>query len=126
VPHGPVVLNNIKVDNSTIGAINTGNVHSIDVSLTHLHNAGNDRARDALKEVTEAVLKDPTLQETLKQELLEQIAFLGEQSTVAAKDRKPGLIKASLDSIGRTAATATALTTIWQTVDPILRSVFGY
>ena len=46
IPQGPIILNNIKVDNSVVGAINTGNVRVIDVNLTHLHNAGNDRARD--------------------------------------------------------------------------------
>ena len=45
----PMIFNNIKVENSVVGAINTGNVQAIDLSLTNLHNAGNDTARDALK-----------------------------------------------------------------------------
>ena len=33
---GDLILNNINIQNSNVGAINTGNVESIDVSLTFL------------------------------------------------------------------------------------------
>jgi hypothetical protein len=46
IPRPPSTLNNIKLDNSVVGAINTGTVKTIDVNVTHLHNAGSDRAGD--------------------------------------------------------------------------------
>ena len=125
IPQGPIILNNIKVDNSVVGAINTGNVRVIDVNLTHLHNAGNDRARDALKALTEAILNDQSLDDTLKQELVEQVAFLSEQTVVAATDRKPGLIKPILEALAQGARTVTTMAGAWQTAAPILRNLFG-
>lgn len=87
-PRGPVIFNNLKVDNSVVGAINTGNVKTIDVSLTHLHNAGNDKASDVLKALIEAILSDPSLDSTLRNELVEQLAFLSEQTVCCRKGPK--------------------------------------
>ena len=125
LPPAPFTLNNIKVDNSVVGSINTGNVQAIDVSLTYLHQAGNDKAGDALRRLTEAVLQDKMLDATTKHELIEQIAFLSEQAIVAAKDRKPGLIKATLASLTLAAGTVTTVAAAWHTAEPILKSVFG-
>ncbi len=125
IPQGPIVLNNIKVDNSVVGAINTGNVRVIDVSLTHLHNAGNDRARDTLKALTEAILTDQSLSATQRSELVEQIAFLSEQTVVAAQDRKPGLIKATLGALTQAAGTVSTMAGAWQAAEPVLRGLFG-
>src|SRR5260370_24743839 len=55
IPKGPPILNNITVENSVVASINTGNVQTIDANLTYLHSAGNDKARDVLKLLTEAI-----------------------------------------------------------------------
>jgi hypothetical protein len=125
IPEGPIILNNIKVDNSVVGSINTGNVHKIDVSLTQLHNAGDDRARDALKNLTEAIITDKTLTEVKKNELIEQVAFLSEQTIVAASERKPGIIKAILSDLTQVAGTVSAISGAWNAAAPILRAIFG-
>lgn len=125
IPQGPPVLNNIKVDNSVIGSINTGNVRSIDVSLTYLHSAGNDKTKDALKTLTEVILSDVSITDVQKNELVEQVAFLSVQGIVGAKDRKPGLIKATFGALTQAAGTVSVITGAWQAAEPILRSVFG-
>ena len=124
-PTPAMVLNNIRVDNSVVGSINTSNVQAIDVSLTNLHNAGNDKARDALKALTEAILGDTSTGDTQKNELVEQVAFLSEQAVVSAKDRKPGLVKATFGALTQAAGTVSAMAGAWQAAEPILKSVFG-
>jgi hypothetical protein len=125
IPKGPPILNNIKVDNSVVGSINTGNVQAIDVNLTYLHSVGNDKARDALKVLTEAVVNDTSVSDTQKNELLDQITFLSEQTVAGAKDRKPGLIKATFSALTEAAHTVTSMAGAWQVAEPILRSLFG-
>jgi hypothetical protein len=120
-----MVLNNITVDDSVIGSINTGNVGTIDVSLTNLHNAGHDEARNALKALTEAVVNDMSISDTQKNELLDQITFLSEQTVADAKDRKPGLIKATFSAVTEAAQTVTSMAGAWQVAEPILRILFG-
>ena len=102
IPRPPFTLNNIKLDNSVVGAINTGTVKTIDVNLTHLHNAGSDRAGDALAKLTEAIISADELDPKQKNEMAEQVAFLSEQAVAAAKDRKPGVIKVPLAWISQT------------------------
>jgi hypothetical protein len=125
IPQCPPILNNIKFDNSVVGSINTGNVEAIDVSLTYLHSAGNDRTRDALKALTEAILTDTSTPDTQKNELVEQVAFLSEQAIASAKDRRPGLIKATFSALTQAAGTVSAMAGAWQAAEPILRSAFG-
>jgi len=126
IPKGPIILHNIKVDNSVVGSINTGNVEKIDVSLSYLHSIGNDEARDALKALTEAILTDPSISDTQKNELVEQVTFLSEQSVAAAKDRKPGLIKATFSALSQAATTIVTVGAAWQVAAPILKSLFGF
>jgi hypothetical protein len=125
MPPAPVTLNNIKFDNSVVGAVNTGFVRDIEVNLTHLHNDGNEKATDALKALTEAILRDPSVDTTHKNDLVEQIAFLSEQAVLAAKDRKSGLIKRTLGTLTQAAGTVTAMGGAWQAAEPILKSLFG-
>jgi hypothetical protein len=119
------ILNNIRVENSVVGAINTGNVQAIDVSLTNLHEAGNDKARDALKALTGAILGDRSISTAQKNELLDQVAFLTGQTTVAADKKQPGLIKATFGALTQAAGTISAISGAWQAAEPILKGLFN-
>jgi hypothetical protein len=126
LPSAPFTLNNIKIDNSVVGAINTGNVQTIDVSLSYLHQGGNDKARDALKALTEAILGASSIDHAQKNELLEQVAFLSEQAVAGAKDRKPGVIKATLGAVSQAAGSISAVAGAWQVAEPILSALFNF
>lgn len=121
---GPVTFNNFKLDNSTVGAINTGNVHTIDTTVTALRTAGIANAAKALHDFTQAVLGDKTLTAVQKNELLEQVAFLSEQA-VSSKERKPGMIMATLDGITKMAAAVSGIAAAWHAAEPIIRGIFG-
>jgi hypothetical protein len=61
----------------------------------------------------------------IKNELVEQIAFLSEQAIAPAKDRKPGLIKATFAALSQAAVTISAMAGAWQAAAPILKGLFG-
>lgn len=126
IPRGPVILNNIKVDNSVVGAINTGNVQAIDVSITYLKEAGNDRISAALKALAEAIANAAAMPAPEKNQLLDQVAFLSEQAVLAAKDRRPGMIQAAFAAVTQGAGAVVAVSSAWQVAEPLLRSVFGF
>jgi hypothetical protein len=125
IPKGPFILNNIKVDNSVVGSINTGNVQSIDVSVTILREAGNDKISNALKTLAETVANSHDIIASDKNSMLDQIAFLSEQAVAAAQDRRPGMIQAAIASITRTANAVTAIGTAWAVVEPLLKTIFA-
>jgi hypothetical protein len=66
IPRGPTILHNIKVDNSVVGSINTGNVQSIDVSITYLKEAGSKQISEALKALAEAIANSSDLAAPVK------------------------------------------------------------
>lgn len=122
---GPVTLNNIKLDNSVVGAINTGNVRDIDVNLTQLHSAGLDKLRDAIGALTQAIVDDKQATTDERNALLEQVAFLSSQATVAVQERKPGMIRAAIGAIANTATTISGISAAWQACEPLLKMIFG-
>jgi len=125
IPKGPMILNNIKVDNSVVGAINTGSVASIDVHISQLKNAGGEEVSGALARLTEAIANDRELQDAERRRLLDQVEFVSEQAVNGADVRRPGMIAAALDALDTTAKATTSLVVIWASVQPVLKHFFG-
>jgi hypothetical protein len=86
---------------------------------------GVQQARDVLTELTEAVVKDAYISDTQKNELIDQISFLSEQTVAGAKERKPGLIKATFSALTEAAGTVSSMAGAWQAAEPILRRFFS-
>jgi hypothetical protein len=122
---GPVTLNNIKLNNSIVGSINTGNVRDIEINLGQLHDAGLDKLSNAITALSQAVVDDKQATAEEKNALLEQVAFLSSQATAAAQQRKPGMIKAAIGAIASTATTITGIAGTWQACEPLLKTIFG-
>jgi hypothetical protein len=73
----------------------------------------------------EAVVNDTSITDTQKNELIDQITLLSEQTVAGAKDRKPGLIKATFSALTEAARTVSSMAGAWQAAEPILRNLFG-
>jgi hypothetical protein len=125
LPIAPLTLNNIRVDRSTVGAINTGEIAKIDVSITVLQQAGNKDVSEALKNLTQAIVDASDMPHHSKSSTLDQVAYLSEQAAAAAKDRKPGVIRATLTAITQTATTVSTVATAWSVAEPTLKAFFG-
>ncbi|MGO7297397.1 hypothetical protein ACC677_08640 [Rhizobium ruizarguesonis] len=125
IPRGPTILNNIKVDNSVVGSINTGNVESIDVNISYLRKAGGDEVSAALVELTEVIARATDIDDGQKQALLDQVEFVSEQAVKGAEGRRPGMISAALSALDSTSKATASLSAIWSSVHPILRHFFG-
>lgn len=125
LPSGPMTFTNIKVENSQVGAINTGNVKSIDVSLTQLHSAGNDTTKEALQALTQAILDQGELAEEARNELLDHVAFIGSEAVAPPAERKSSVIKLALGALRDGAATVSGLAGAWTAAEPILKAHFG-
>jgi len=122
---GPIKFNNINIDRSVVGLINTGEVQQIDVSVSHIKTSGNEELAKALTEFTEAVTAEHSLDINLKNQLIEQISFLASQLTQPKEKRKSGLVKAVLIGVKETICTISSLLTIWGKLQPLLDKVFS-
>ena len=114
IHQGDIKLNNINVNNSTVGAINTGTVHSIDVSLSVIKNQGEPEVVQAIKELTEQLIQSIDLKDAQKNEILEQLSFISEQLTKPKESRKWSLIKPVFTTIGSTLSGFSNLLSVWE------------
>lgn len=121
---GSVVLHNIKIDNSTIGAINTGTIGTLDVAITSVKQS-NKEAAEALTKLSEAVLKNPTQPEANKTEILEILSLLASELTMNKEQRRPSMVKTMLARIKELLSISQDLTTLWEKWGPILTAAFG-
>jgi hypothetical protein len=123
-------MTEIKISNSTIGILNTGqikNIESININIEKLNDAGSDEVADALKNITTAVIESAELAADVKSNTLEQLESLSEQAILPADERsKPGVIKAVFATLNGTLAVAGNLASIWSTWGPAIQKFFGF
>ena len=124
VHQGPLTFHNIKVDQSVVGSINTGEVQRIDVAMSHIKTSGNEELVKALKEFTEAVIAETKLDAELKNQIIEQISFLASQSALPKEKRKIGIVKAVLLAVKNTVSTMVMLSSLWSKLQLLLEHIF--
>ncbi len=83
-----------------MGAINTGNVKNMEVALNNIH-AKNENAQleNALKEFTEAVLRETSLTVKAKDDIVDQLSVLAAQVAMPEESRIKIVMKALITSI---------------------------
>ncbi len=125
LPNGNTSTTNVTVSGSTVGAINTGTVHSIVVNMKALEAAGHHEVEGAIKALTEAVICSPAVGSDQKNEILEQIEFVASRAAVKPEERKPGVTKSIVAGLAASLGMFADLATIWQQVGPIIKSALG-
>ncbi|MGA2171523.1 MAG: hypothetical protein ABSG82_00735 [Sedimentisphaerales bacterium] len=118
---GNLTFNNINVEKSVIGAVNTGNIGQIDISLSNIKNGGNEELATVLKEFTEAILRSVELTDSLKNEILEHLSFLAGQASLPEPARKKSVIQTLLSTIERVISSIPALIALFDR----LKGMFG-
>jgi hypothetical protein len=123
---GPMTFHNINVSGGVVGAINTGQAQKIDVAIGQIRMAGGAGLADSLKKFTEAVLANSELQRQSKEELLEQLSFLTDQTLTEPGKRKTGMIRTVFSNIGTAVSVSSALFKLWEQLHPLLERVFQH
>lgn len=90
---GSMTLNNITVNDSVVGVINTGQVQQLDVAVDVIRNAGDSSLADALRQLSQAVIDAPDLELERKKDAIEQVAFLAEQASLPKEQRQSSIGK---------------------------------
>ncbi len=117
--------NMIKIENSgIIGAVNTGTIQSLNVSLTNI-NQSNKELASAIKSFTEAVIKEPGLTDEQKKEIIEQISVLGQEIEQPKEKQRKGLLKTLMGGIKNSIQTAVTLDSLWSISERLIRVYLG-
>jgi hypothetical protein len=121
---GQTTYNNIRVDNSVVGAINTGNIKQLDVMMSVMRSGNNQELADALQKLTQAILDIPHLKPSDKNSALEWLSFLSNQALTQETERQPTIGKVAIAALERILSNIGSIASIWSAVKPLLETLF--
>ena len=118
-------VNNIQLNSSVVGAINTGTVEQLQASLTQISVGADQQLARELAKFVEAVAQADGLDDERKNEIAEQVEFLAEQVASMPETRKPSAVKAVMAAVKEAAMMVSGLGAAWGVVEPLLRAALG-
>ncbi|UXA62957.1 hypothetical protein M0D48_08430 [Xanthomonas prunicola] len=122
---GNAQLNNISVNNSVVGTINTGSIQSVDQSITALVQTGEQEVAKALKALSEAVLQSQDLSNNQRKELIEILGLVAREAAGPAEARKNFAVAPLLERAQVVTGLAADITQLCQTYWPVLIAFFS-
>ena len=118
-------IHNVRVEGGTVGAINTGEAHSIAVAIGTSEKQGNKDLASALTEFTNELTNAPITKDQ-KREMGEQLGALSEELTKPTEVRRRAVVAPLLDGLTKAAAASTSLVTLWEKLHPLLKQAFNF
>jgi hypothetical protein len=126
---GELTLNNITIEKSAIGIINTGSIggsiENIDVTLDIMNNDPSMQSfKNALKNLTEAILKSTEASNEQKEAILELISAIADEVRTSKDKQRFTVIKTLLKSAQELVGGISTLHTIWTTLQSAIYNMF--
>jgi len=121
---GDTTLNNITVDRSNIGILNTGSIGTVDGAVTVLKRHGDDEAARALVQLTEAVVTERQIGVEQKNQILELLSVLSTEAAAPKEQRRSAGMKQILLHISTLVGGAAGLLQLWQQLQPAISALF--
>jgi hypothetical protein len=117
--------NNIRIDRSVIGAVNTGQITKLDIAMSGLKQAGAEDLAQNVAKLTEAVLQAIELNDQAKNDVMEQLNFLLVQISTPKEHQQHGMIRAALKNLKDTLETISSLASLWNQLQSLLGDFFN-
>lgn len=118
----PMTYNNIRVENSQIGVLNTGNVAKIDAAITLTKGSDAEAIGDLILRFTQQLIQSRELEEKDRSEVVELVQSLSEQ---VVGQRKRSTIWAIITAIQEKVALVAGLSESAKQIAQAARDLFG-
>lgn len=122
---GNKVYHNIRVSNSTIGAINTGSIQSLDIAISTLQEQGAVKVADALRSLSQAIVDSSELSDEKREEALELLDAVSAELAAPAAQRRKSLARPLMAGLADVVRGALALEPVVSKYLPVIVSYFG-
>jgi len=124
VSGGMVNNNHITINNSQIGILNTGNIQNLNQTIDSLYSASQDELAKAVKDFSEAILKEVALTNDQQTEILESLDVITKELFQKPESRKKSVVKSLMIRIAGLVDVSANSLTIWQILHPLLQKFF--
>lgn len=118
-------LQNIHVNNSVVGTINTGSIGTVDQSISALVQGGEPALAEAIKALSEAILQSGDLTRNQKNELIESLSVISREVATPQGSRQNTVALSLLEKAMNVTALANDITDVCQKWWPVLLAVFA-
>ena len=122
---GQTTFNNIRVNDSIVGTINTGNVQKLDSRVSAMRGENKQELANAIQQLTQAILNTPDLQPSDKDSALECLSFLSDQALTPETERQSTIGRTIVSTLEKILANTGSIASIWSVVKPLFDSLFG-
>jgi hypothetical protein len=119
------IYNNIRISNSTVGVLNTGDLARIDAVITLTKDTDVEAIGDTLKNFTQAVIDARDIEPKAKKDLMELTQSLAEQVVGSQGPRKPSVIMTLLRGIEERSKGIVAISAVVHQLITVVTSMFG-
>ncbi len=117
-------LQNINVSNSVVGTINTGSIATVDQSISALVQTGESALAEAIKALSESILRSADLSKNQKNELVESLSVISKEAAKPREMRQSTVAKSLLEKSIQITNLADDITVICQKWWPVLQGAF--
>jgi hypothetical protein len=124
VQTGPVTLNNIHVNESVVGVINTGSIKQLDLAMDNIRKQGAADVADAVQRLSQAVLDASDLDPSQKKDAVEHLTFVAEQAALPKEQRQSAVGKAVVGGLERLLNASASITSLWAQLAPYIEPLF--
>ena len=116
--------NHIAINNSQIGVVNSGNIQNLNQTIDNLYSVSLNELAGKIKEFSEAVVSDDSLDKEKKQEVLESLDIITKELFQKPEMRKKAIAKALMNGISTAIEVSANALAIWPTLQSILHKYF--
>lgn len=121
---GETTFNNIRVNDSVVGSINTGNVQKLDVSVSAMRAENRENLANAIQQLTEAILNTSDLEPDSKDSALECLSFLSDQAITPEAERKTTVGKTIIPTLENILLKSERIAKLWSKVKSLFEMLF--
>ena len=125
LPIANMNVNNINVDNSVIGVLNTGCIETVNNAITMLKESGADEIASAISELTQSVIDAQDASNESKNDILELLSVIADEARKPKQDRRSAVVRPLLKDLATGFSGLAGLSNLWQQYGPMIQTFFS-
>jgi hypothetical protein len=124
-PVGTMNVNNINVDNSVIGVLNTGSIETVDHAVTVLKQSGANEMAAAISRLTQSVIDSTEADNESRNQIVEILSVIADEALKPKHERRGAVIRPLITELATSFSGLAGLSSLWQQYGPMIQTFFN-